>query len=93
MSVTHLQPFSTSIPPKFGAGYKTRKVIKYLRDQGFERVPSNGGHQQYKHAPSGIKIPVPVHGGGEINDKLLSQLARELSMTPKEFRRQLDRYA
>lgn len=93
MPVTAFQPFSNNLPPKFGGSYKTRRIIKYLKKNGFERVESSGGHQQYKHAPSGVKIPVPVHGNGEIGETLLSQMARELSMTPKEFRQQLDRYA
>ncbi len=77
---------------RFGASYSPQAVIKYLKDRGYERVPSNGGHQQYQNA-EGHKVPVPVHGTKKIQDRLLSKMARQLGMQPKDFRRELDRYA
>ena len=50
---------------------KPRKIIKILKDLGFEHTRTRGSHLRFVHS-DGRKTSVPVHGNKEIGRGLLN---------------------
>ncbi len=62
-----------------------KKLIKALKNLGFEEIRIRGSHHRFVHA-DGRKTTVPVHGNEPIGPGLLNKIIKEdLRLKKKEF--------
>ena len=69
----------TRLPRVTGA-----RVIRSLRNVGFEVVRQRGSHVMMKH-PDGRSTVVPVHGGETIGVGLLSKIQKDIEIEREAF--------
>ena len=63
---------------------KARDIMRVLHLLGFEQIRQKGSHVSFQH-PDGRTTLVPRHSGEDIGRGLLSQILREIEITPEEF--------
>jgi predicted RNA binding protein YcfA (HicA-like mRNA interferase family) len=56
---------------------RVREVLRALEAAGWYRVPSKGGHLQFRHAERPGRVTVPVHGGADIGIGTLRAIERQ----------------
>jgi len=61
-----------------------RRLIKILADNGFILIRQKGSHCIYRHAISGIIVPVPMHGRSRPINIVTFLAIVEQSKIPKE---------
>jgi len=66
--------------------YKRKKIIKALREYGYDLVREGKKHSIYGN-PEGRKVPVPRHT--EITPKVARAIADEMGMDWKEFQQKI----
>jgi len=64
---------------------KPGEVIRKLRALGFEGPFGGGKHIYMRHPLTGMKIPIPVHGGRDIPRGTLRKIIRLVGITTKEW--------
>lgn len=64
------------------------KLIKVFQKMGFQPVRQSGGHLVLTH-PGGKSIPIPIHGKGEIDPRMLNRLLKQAGISREEFFRLL----
>jgi predicted RNA binding protein YcfA (HicA-like mRNA interferase family) len=70
------------------ANFKT--MDKLLRGLGFAAVRQKGSHVFYRH-PDGRTTTLPNHGNRDISRPLMREILREISLSPDEFVRLLEK--
>ena len=70
------------------ANFKT--MDKLLRQLGFAAVRQKGSHVFYRH-PDGRTTTLPNHGNRDISRPLMREILREISLSPDEFVRLLEK--
>jgi len=60
---------------------KPLEVIRKLRRLGFEGPFGGGKHVFMRHPETGVKIPVPVHGGRDIPIGTLKAIMKQANAT------------
>ena len=67
---------------------KPREIARVLEKLGFIEVRQRGSHKQYRHS-DGRGTTVPFHGSRDISPFLLTQIIKDIRLTPEEFLREL----
>lgn len=63
-----------------------KRLIRILIRHGFILARQKGSHQIYKHAESGIIVPVPLHGKNKpIHVGTLMAIIEQSKISKKEF--------
>ncbi len=63
-----------------------RKIIRILINHGFLLSRQKGSHAIWKHARSGIIVPVPLHGKSKpIRIGTLHAIIKQSRISPEEF--------
>ena len=70
------------------ANFKT--MDKLLRRLGFAAVRQKGSHVFYRH-PDGRTTTLPNHGNRDIARPLMREILREISLSPDEFTKALEK--
>ena len=65
---------------KGGANVRFREVEKILLDDGWYEVGQKGSHHHYKHPTKPGKIPVPEHGGKDINPSIVKKIFKQAGL-------------
>ncbi len=63
---------------------------RVLLRMGFKPVRQKGSHIFYKH-PDGRTTTLPNHPGRDLARPLIREVLREIKLTPKEFKKELER--
>ncbi|MEK6973346.1 MAG: type II toxin-antitoxin system HicA family toxin [archaeon] len=64
---------------------KAGKLIKILKELGFEQTRIDGSHHRFAH-PDGRKTTIPIHGNEPIGPGLLLKIIKkDLQITREEF--------
>ena len=63
---------------------KTAKVIKALNRLGFQEARHKGAHAVYKHE-DGRWTTVPIHPSKSVDPDLLTDILKQIKITPEEF--------
>ncbi|MEO6043681.1 MAG: type II toxin-antitoxin system HicA family toxin [Tepidiformaceae bacterium] len=63
---------------------RAAEVVRALNRLGFKDARQRGSHVILKH-PDGRWVPVPVHGGRDVDRSLLRSILREASASIEEF--------
>jgi predicted RNA binding protein YcfA (HicA-like mRNA interferase family) len=63
-----------------------QRLIKALRELGFEVIRRKGSHNFLRHADGRCTV-VPVHAGETIGRGLLSQIIRDCEITAEELKK------
>lgn len=63
---------------------KAKKLIKILRNLGFEKVRQHGSHIFFKHK-DGRTTVVPFHQGQDIGKGLLRAILKDINISIKDF--------
>lgn len=63
---------------------KPQTVVQKLRQLGFEGPFGGGKHLVMRHPESGVKIPVPFHGGRALPIGTLRAILRQASVTVED---------
>jgi predicted RNA binding protein YcfA (HicA-like mRNA interferase family) len=67
----------------------SKKVIRILRQLGFEKMRQRGSHLFFRH-PDGRTTIVPIHKGEDIGRGLLQEIIKDTKLTKEEFLKYLD---
>ncbi len=70
------------------ANFKT--MDKLLRHLGFAAVRQKGSHVFYRH-PDGRTTTLPNHGNRDLARPLMREILREISVSPDEFAKALEK--
>lgn len=62
---------------------KVRDVLKRLRQDGWHRVRSKGGHRQFKHPTKGGRVTVSGHENDDVHPKTLRSIWQQAQL-PEE---------
>jgi len=62
---------------------------RVLLRMGFKPVRQKGSHIFYKH-PDGRTTTLPNHPGRDLARPLIREVLREIKLTPKEFKKELE---
>jgi len=64
---------------------KARKLIKFLKREGFLEVRQKGSHKFFAH-PDGRTTVIPFHPAKEIGPGLLRKILDDIKVSPKELK-------
>jgi len=64
---------------------KPRRLIKFLKKQGFLEIRQKGSHKFFAH-PDGRTTVIPFHPTKEIGPGLLRKILDDIKVSPKELR-------
>lgn len=69
----------TRLPP-----LKAREVVNGLQALGFQKVRQKGSHAMYHHQDC-RRAPIPIHPAQTVSPYLLSDILKQLRISPEEF--------
>jgi predicted RNA binding protein YcfA (HicA-like mRNA interferase family) len=69
--------------PSYGA-IPRRRLIRYLRQFGFNG-PFAGGNHEYMRRADGVKVIIPNPHGGDIDKGLLGRILRQAAISREEW--------
>ncbi len=64
-----------------------RKLVRFLRKQGFVEIRQRGSHLTLKRESDGRTVTVPIHTGQDIGKGLLKKILTDAGYTIEEFNR------
>jgi predicted RNA binding protein YcfA (HicA-like mRNA interferase family) len=64
---------------------KPRKLVKFLKKQGFSEIRQKGSHKFFAH-PDGRTTVIPFHPTKEIGPGLLRKILDDIKISPKELK-------
>ncbi len=56
---------------------RAREVVQKLEAAGWYRIPSKGGHLQFRHPDRQGRVTVPFHGSDDIGPGTLHAIERQ----------------
>jgi len=56
---------------------RAREVVQMLEAAGWHRIPSKGGHLQFRHPDRPDRVTVPFHGSDDIAPGTLRAIERQ----------------
>ena len=63
---------------------RARKMIRFLKSQGFAQARQRGSHRFFEHS-DGRTATVPDHRGEELGRGLIRSILRDIDVSPREF--------
>ena len=64
---------------------KPRRLIKFLKKQGFLEIRQKGSHKFFAH-PDGRTTVIPFHPTKEIGPGLLRKILDDIKVSPRELK-------
>jgi len=64
-----------------------RKLVRFLKQQGFVEVRQRGSHLTLRRESDGRTVTVPVHTGQDIGKGLLKKILSDAGYTVEQFNR------
>jgi predicted RNA binding protein YcfA (HicA-like mRNA interferase family) len=62
-----------------------KRMCRVLESRGWELVRISGSHYIYRHATSGRRTSVPVHGNVDLKPKTQHNIMRDAGLTDDEL--------
>ena len=62
-----------------------RKLVRFLRSQGFVEQRQTGGHLTLFHAGRGVSVTVPVHTGVDIGRGLAIRILHDAGFSVDDY--------
>jgi len=64
-----------------------RKLVRFLKQQGFIEVRQRGSHLTLRRESDGRTVTVPIHTGQDIGKGLLKKILSDAGYSVEEFNR------